>query len=82
MGVLDTVAHMNTLLAKRLKVARIVSGLSQRSVAIELDITEKSISRHENGEQAPRADTLRGYAVLYGVSTDWLLSLGGAKGPV
>ena len=61
-------------LAFRLAEARKNSGLTQGQVAENLHITTQSVSSWECGNSIPDTEKLPEIAVLYGVTTDWLLS--------
>jgi len=51
------------------------NGLTQRFVAYELGVTDKAVSKWENGKSKPDLDKLKSLAVLYNVSLDKLLNL-------
>lgn len=51
------------------------NGLTQRFVAYELGVTDKAVSKWENGKSKPDLDKLKTLAVLYNVSLDKLLNL-------
>ena len=54
---------------------RIEAGLSQHQLAGLLKVSEKAISKWENGKAKPHPDTLKRIAVLFDVSLDELLQL-------
>lgn len=49
------------------------AGLSQKELAWQLDVTNKAVSKWENGKCKPSTETLRKLAAVYGVSVDDLL---------
>ena len=49
------------------------AGLSQMDLALQLDVTNKAVSKWENGKAKPSTETLRKLADLFGVSVDGLL---------
>ena len=49
------------------------AGLSQTDLARQLAVTNKAVSKWENGKAKPSTDTLRKLACLYGISVDTLL---------
>ena len=59
----------------RLKELRKKKGLTQEQVAKRLNLTKASISGYENNTITPPNDMLARLALLYGVSTDYLLGL-------
>lgn len=50
------------------------AGLSQMDLALQLDVTNKAVSKWENGKAKPSTETLRKLADLFGVSVDGLLT--------
>ena len=48
-------------------------GLTQEELAERLFVTRQAVSRWENGETLPNADTLRRLSALFGVSINTLL---------
>ncbi len=54
---------------------RAEAGLSQRQLAGLLKVSEKTISKWENGKAKPRPEVLKKLAVLFNVSMDDLLQL-------
>ena len=49
------------------------AGLSQNELAWQLGVTNKAVSKWENGKCKPSTETLRKLATVYGVSVDDLL---------
>ena len=49
------------------------SGLTQRYVAYELDVTDKAVSKWENGKSKPSIDELKKLASLYDISVNDLI---------
>ncbi len=65
-----------------LKELRIAKGLSQPQVAKVLGLSKNSIYSYENNITKPSIETLKAFAVLYRVSTDYLLGLNETKNVV
>ncbi len=59
----------------RLKELRKKKNLTQEQVAIRLNLTKASISGYENNTITPPNDMVVKLALMYGVSTDYLLGL-------
>ena len=57
----------------RLRELRKARGLSQLKVAMDLHMSQNSISRYETGEHEPGLKELICLAEYYGVSIDYLL---------
>lgn len=49
------------------------AGLTQTALASKLGVTNKAVSKWENGKSKPSTETLRKLAELFGVSVDSLL---------
>ena len=49
------------------------NGLTQRYVAYELDVSDKAVSKWENGKSKPTIEELQKLASLYGVSINELI---------
>ena len=64
-----------TLVANRMKEARLNSGLSQRDVAKELHIGAATYCRMEGATTEPSAVQLATLSGLYGLSVLWLLGM-------
>ena len=52
---------------------RCKSGLTQGEMAEKLEVSNKAVSKWENGKSKPTTNTLRKMAVLFGISIDELL---------
>lgn len=63
----------------RLRDLRKKKNLSQTQVAKRLSLTRASISGYENNLAAPPIDALVKLALLYGVTTDYILGLDNRK---
>ena len=63
-------------LGERLQSLRKEHRLTQQQVAEKLDITRKSVSKFENDELTPSLENILKFAVMYNVTTDYLLGLG------
>ena len=57
----------------RLKDARKAHKMTQLRVAIELGLSQNTVSRYETGEREADYRTLIAFADIYDVSIDWLL---------
>lgn len=51
------------------------AGMTQAELAQRLDVTDKTVSKWENGKAKPTTDTLRKMAVLFDLSIDQLLKI-------
>jgi len=60
-------------LAKRLKEAREMAGLSQSQVARRVGVEQSTYARYESGTRSPNPQLLSKIANVLGVSVDWLL---------
>ena len=56
---------------RRMRLARVVRGLTQREVAEASGMAENSISRYEAGSRVPKASSLRTLAHVYGKPLEW-----------
>jgi transcriptional regulator with XRE-family HTH domain len=63
------------MIGDRIREARLRSGHTQESLAEVLNITIRQISRYENNESFPNADSLARLAKVMNVSADYLLGL-------
>ena len=61
-------------LSERLKLLRKGQKFTQDELADRLGLTKSAISKFETGNSAPSFETLKKVALLYNVSTDYLLS--------
>ena len=62
-------------IARRLKEARLNSGLNQWDVAKELNISQSTYCRMEMAKIAPDCAQMRTLSGLYGMSILWLLGM-------
>lgn len=53
-----------------LKAARVNAGLSQKDVANELKVSNKTLTNWENGKSFPDAEKIEALCKLYGLSYD------------
>lgn len=65
----------NNIFGKRLKELRLESGLTQKRLAEILNTTNSAVCDWERGRTQPDLQTLTKIAVLFGVSTDYLVGL-------
>lgn len=61
-------------LREKLIVLRDKAGISQMSLAHQLDVSRQAVSRWESGDTTPSMDKLKALVKIYGVSLDWLCS--------
>ena len=66
---------MASSFARRLKELRLRYELGQAQVARLANVTKNAISTYENGSRQPSFETLIRLAVIYRVSTDFLLGV-------
>lgn len=66
-------------IAQTLTDLRAEKGLTQGEVAAALSVSDKTVSKWENGTSAPDLDMLIALANYYGVTTDTLLGLSASK---
>ena len=57
-------------LREKLIVLRDKAGISQMSLAHQLDVSRQAVSRWESGDTTPSMDKLKALAKIYGVSLD------------
>lgn len=69
-----------TTFGERLKRARERKGLTQAQVMKVTNISDKSLSRYENGASAPDPDTILELIRLYDVSADYIMGLSSDMG--
>lgn len=58
---------------ENLKRLRIQQGLSQQALAEKFNLTQQSIYKYENGLAEPDIETLKKFAVFFGISVDYLV---------
>ncbi len=58
---------------EKLKISRKSCGMTQRSVAEFLGISERAYQHYENGSREPNIDTLVRLSILFKISLDELL---------
>lgn len=58
---------------ENLKKLRIARGLSQQALADKFNLTQQSIYKYENGLAEPDIETLKSFAVFFGISVDYLI---------
>ena len=64
-----------TTFGERLRKARKRKGLSQMDVFDAVGVSNKALSRYENGDAAPNPETLKRLIRLYDVSSEYILGL-------
>ena len=60
---------------KKLKELRKQSGMTQKQLADKLGITKSVVSYYELSERTPSPDVLKNLALIFHVSTDYLLGV-------
>ena len=60
---------------KKLKELRKQSGMTQAQLAVKLGITKSVVSYYELSERTPSPEVLRDIALIFKVSTDYLLGI-------
>lgn len=68
---------MDNELGNRIKQLRQQADLTQAELARILDVSPALISAYELGDRSPRLETLASLAILFKVSTDYLLGIKG-----
>ena len=58
-----------------MRAARVNAGLSQKAAAAEFGVSNKTLSKWENGQSYPKADQLQRMCIRYGVHYDDLIIL-------
>ncbi len=66
-------------ISRRLAQLRAARGVTQEEVAAALSVSNKTISKWENGASAPDLAMLAALSMYYGVTTDYLLGLEAEK---
>ena len=64
----------NYFIAEKIKSARIKRGLSQKQLGQMLGISDRAVSKWENGTSDPSTSNLLALAILYGVSVEEILN--------
>lgn len=72
--------NRKTMIAQRVKEARLAKGYTQQEVADHTNISLRSIQRIEGGEVAPRTHTLKMLAAFLDIPLQDLLSAGASAG--
>ena len=63
------------ILGERIRVQRETHGISQFDFAVMLRVSQATVSRYEHGWNNPSMESLVLIAVIFEVSTDYLLGL-------
>ena len=66
---------MSRSFSETMSVLRKGRGLSQRTAAADLNISQALLSHYENGAREPGLDFVRRACAYYGVSADYLLGI-------
>lgn len=61
------------MFGERLKMIRKQCGLTQKSLANELFVSQQSVWKWEKNESSPNPETIAKMAQIFGVTTDYLL---------
>lgn len=65
-------------IAKRLRMARAATGMTQLRAAAEAGISPSVLSLYEHARRDPLSLAIKRLARAYGVSVDWLMCVEGA----
>ena len=65
---------MDTIFCKNLKEARKACGLTQKQVALALDVVESCYANWEQGRTEPNIEMLRKLSRIFGVTLDDLIN--------
>lgn len=60
---------------EKISTLRRKQGLSQEELAVRLNVTRQAVSKWETGTSVPELETLVALAKIFGVTTDYLLSV-------
>lgn len=63
----------------RLRELREAKGLSMPELASKIGVSKSTVQRHENNTQTPTAEHIKQLALLYRVSSDYILGLDNRK---
>lgn len=63
------------MFSERLKELRVSKNLTQREVALQLELATTTYSMYEQGRREPDIETIQKIAIFYGVSADYLLGI-------
>ena len=66
----------------RIKVLREARGISQQRLAVELNVSQATISKYELDISEPDLNTIRKLAEFFGVTSDYLLEISDDKAAV
>jgi transcriptional regulator with XRE-family HTH domain len=61
-------------LAEKIKKLRKIHNLTQKKLAEKIGLERKQICLYETGESKPSVDALKKLAIVFGVTTDFLLN--------
>lgn len=65
--------NVNDTLGNRIRFLRVRAGFTSRQVAKEIGVSLGTYSHFETGKTQPKADEIKHLALLYNVTTDFLL---------
>ncbi len=69
------------MIGKRLRKLRLEQGISQSQLAAKLGISQQAIGNYETDIREPDNETLKKIALIFNVSTDYLLGLSNQRHP-
>lgn len=72
----------NMVFAKRFKLLRKNSGLTQEETSVVFNVVQQSVQKWESGENMPKKAKLVEIANYFRVTTDWLLGYSDKEMPV
>ncbi len=67
---------------KRIAMLRKEKGISQITLSMLLNVSQKTISAYENGKSEPSIAVLKQLAEIFGTSVDYLVEYTGIKTPI
>lgn len=70
---------MDSVFSDKIKALRQEKGITQSELASKLGITTTALSFFESGSRIPNIEVLKSMAVIFGVSSDYLLGLSEKK---
>lgn len=71
---IEPMENLAEIVGKNLVALRKAKGMTQMQLASEINYSDKSISKWENGYALPTVDVLADFARYYGVSVDYLIT--------
>lgn len=76
------IEYIGMIFMNRITLLRKEKGISQISLAMELNFSQKMISVYENGKSEPSISTLKRLADIFDTSVDYLINYTDIRNPV